>query len=153
MEEKTVEKTAEKKNDSLLLWMKIQTGLLAAILVLLLAVGTVIGIQANKAMQAFRGVDMEKVNAIVLSVQNTAAQLESVDMDTINKAVDSLKGAAENLAAADVDAVNEGIQALTEAARNLQELDIDQMNELIKSLETVSKQMEKTTSAFSRIFG
>ena len=47
MEEKTVEKTAEKKNDSLLLWMKIQTGLLAAILVLLLAVGTVIGIQQD----------------------------------------------------------------------------------------------------------
>ncbi len=145
---------AEKKEkNSLLLWMKIQTGLLAAVLVLLLAVGIFAAIQVNTMMQLFRGVDVEKVNSIILSVQNTAAQLENVDMDTINKAVDSLKGAAENLAAADIDAVNDGIAALTDAARNLQELDIEEMNALIQSLEATAQQMEKTTAAFSRLFG
>ena len=38
------------------------------------------------------------------------------------------------------------------AAENLQGLDIQQMNELIESLEAVAKQMEKTTSAFGKLF-
>ena len=67
--------------------------------------------------------------------------------------MDSLKAAAENLGSADIDAVNDGIKALTAAADNLQGLDIEKMNELIKSLKTVSDEMEKTTSAFSKIFG
>ena len=145
---------AEKKEkNSLLLWMKIQTGLLAAVLVLLLAVGIFAAIQVNTMMQLFRGVDVEKVNSIILSVQNTAAQLEDLDSKTINEAIDSLKGAAENLAEADISAVNEGILALTEAAKKLQELDIEELNELVKSLEATVQQMEKTTTAFNRLFG
>ena len=67
--------------------------------------------------------------------------------------MDSLKAAAENLGSADIDAINDGIKALTAAADNLQGLDIEKMNELIQSLKTVSDEMEKTTSAFSKIFG
>lgn len=148
------QKVQEKNSqDTMLLWVKIQTCLTGAVLVLLLIVGIFAGIQAGKVMQMFRGVDMDQINATVLALQNAAGGLQDVDMDTINKAVASLKGAAENLAAADIDAVNDGIQALTEAAENLQGLDIEKMNELIESLKTVSEEMEKTTSAFSKIFG
>lgn len=151
MEEKALTETKDK--NPLLLWMKIQTGLLAALLALLLIGGIFAAVQVNHLSRMFRGVDLDKVNAILLSVQNTAAQLEDLDSKTINEAIDALKGAAENLAQADVDAVNEGILSLTEAAKKLQELDIEQLNELVKSLEATVQQMEKTTTAFNRLFG
>ena len=64
-----------------------------------------------------------------------------------------MRGRASEVPKTDVEAVNEGILALTEAAENLQELDIQKMNDLIQSLERVSAQMEKTTSAFGKLFG
>ena len=151
MEEKAL--SEQKEQNPLLLWMKIQTGLLAALLALLLIGGIFAAVQVGRISRMFRGVDLDKVNAILLSVQNTAAQLEDLDSKTINEAIDALKGAAENLAQADIDAVNEGILSLTEAAKKLQELDIEQLNELVKSLEATVQQMEKTTTAFNRLFG
>lgn len=153
MEELKQETEKKQEKNELLLWVKIQTCLTGAVLALLLIAGIFAAVQVNNVMKVFRGVDVDKINSIVLSLQNTASELENVDMETINKTVEALKGAAQNLADADIGAVNDGIQALTAAAENLQGLDIDQMNELIQSLETVSKQMEKTTAAFSRVFG
>lgn len=133
--------------------MKLQTGMIAGILVILLVVGVFLMVQVNTVMQQVRSLDLDKINATVASLQQTAAELEKVDMEAINGAVTSLKGAAENLSNVDIKAINEGIQALTEAAGNLQGLDIEEMNGLIKSLETVAGQMEKTTSAFAKLFG
>lgn len=152
--EEQIQKTEEKKKqDTMLLWLKIQTCLTGAVLALLLVAVVFVGIQAGNVMRMFRGVDMDQINTTVLALQSAAAELQNVDMDTINKAVSSLKGAAENLAEADVGAINDGIKALTAAAENLQGLDIQKMNDLIESLKTVSAEMEKTTSAFSKIFG
>ena len=152
--EEQVQKTEEKtKQDPMLLWMKIQTCLTGAVLALLLVAVVFIGIQAGNVMRMFRGVDVDQINTTVLALQSAAGELQNVDMDTINKAVSALKGAAENLADADIGAVNDGIEALTAAAENLQGLDIQKMNDLIESLKTVSAEMEKTTSAFSKIFG
>lgn len=152
--EEQIQKTEEKKKqDPMLLWLKIQTCLTGAVLALLLVAVVFIGIQAGNVMRMFRGVDVDQINATVLALQSAAGELQNVDMDTINKAVSSLKGAAENLAEADVGAINDGIEALTAAAENLQGLDIQKMNDLIESLKTVSAEMEKTTSAFSKIFG
>lgn len=149
MDEQVKEKETAKES-TVLFWMKLQTCLTGAVLALLLIVGIFAAVQVGHVMRMFRGVDVEKINATVLTLQSAA---EELDMETINKAVDSLKAAAENLGSADIDAVNDGIKALTAAADNLQGLDIGKMNELIKSLKTVSDEMEKTTSAFSKIFG
>ena len=149
MDEQVKEKETTKES-AMLLWMKAQTCLTGAVLALLLIVGIFAAVQVNNVMRMFRGVDVEKINSTVLALQSAA---EDVDMETINKAVESLKAAAENLGSADIDAVNDGIKALTAAADNLQGLDIEKMNELIESLKTVSDEMEKTTSAFSRLFG
>lgn len=152
--EEQIQKTEEKKKqEPMLLWLKIQTCLTGAVLALLLVAVVFVGIQAGNVMRMFRGVDVDQINTTVLALQSAAAELQNVDMDTINKAVSSLKGAAENLAEADVGAINDGIEALTAAAENLQGLDIQKMNDLIESLKTVSAEMEKTTSAFSKIFG
>ena len=154
MEELKKETVAEKKSkqDALLLWVKLQTCLTGAVLALLLVAAVFAAAQVNNVMKIFRGVDTEKINSVILSLQSAASELENVDVESINKTVEALKGAAQNLADADIDAVNEGIAALTAAAENLQGLDIQKMNDLIGSLETVSKQMEKTTSAFSKFF-
>lgn len=133
--------------------MKLQTALMAGILVLLLAVGCFVVYQVNNIMNMVNAVDLDKVNATVASLQSTAAELEKLDMEQISAAVESLKGAAETLSKTDIGAINEGIQSLTDAAGNLSGLDIQQINELISSLETVAAQMEKTTSAFSKLFG
>ena len=131
MEELTKETEKKQEKNELLFWVKLQTCLTGGVLALLLVAGIFAAVQVSNVMKVFRG----------------------VDVDTINKTVDALKSAAQNLGNADIGAVNDGIQALTAAAENLQGLDIQQMNELIESLEAVAKQMEKTTSAFGKLFG
>ena len=123
--------TAEKKGD-LLLFVKIQTALVA-VLVLLLVVGGIF--------------------AAVQSLSNIAAELEKLDMEGVGKTVEALRGAAQKLAEADIDAVNDGIEALTDAAGNLQNLDIEKLNDLIAALEKTAAQMEKTSAAFGKLFG
>lgn len=146
-----IEKKTEK--EPLLLWVKLQTCLTGAILALMLVAAVFAAVQVNQVMTIFRGVDTEKINSTILSLQRAAEELEDVDAVAINQTVEALKSAAQNLADADIDAVNAGIEALTAAAENLQGLDIREVNALIQSLEAVSKQMEKTTSAFSKLFG
>ena len=55
-------------------------------LALLLIVGIFAAVQVGHVMRMFRGVDVEKINATVLTLQSAA---EELDMETINKAVDS----------------------------------------------------------------
>ena len=142
--------TAEKKGD-LLLFVKIQTALVA---VLVLVVGGIFAaVQVNKAMRVVDGLDMEQINAAVQSLSNIAAELEKLDMEGVGKTVEALRGAAQKLAEADIDAVNDGIEALTDAAGNLQNLDIGKLNDLIAALEKTAAQMEKTSAAFGKLFG
>lgn len=146
------QETANKgqKDGQLLLLVKIQTAMLAVLLVLLAAGGIFAAVQVNRAMQLVNAVDMNRVNTVVASLQEIAADL---DMENVGKTVETLQGAAKGLADLDMDAVNDGIQALTEAAENLQSLDVEQLNDLIASLEQTAAQMEKTTAAFGRLFG
>lgn len=144
--------TGEKKGD-LLLFVKIQTALVA-VLVLLLVVGSIFAaVQVNKAMRVVDGLDMKQINAAVQSLSNIAAELEKLDMEGVGKTVEALRGAAQKLAEADIDAVNDGIEALTDAAGNLQNLDIEKLNDLIAALEKTAAQMEKTSAAFGKLFG
>lgn len=154
--EKKYDGSKKTEQDALLRWVKLQTCLTGGILALLVAAVVVLSVQVGNMMKLFQGIDIGQVNAIVLSLQKTAAELENVDVQTINQTVEALEGAAQNLAKADVQAINDGIEALTAAAENLKGLDIQEVNELIKSLEAVAKQMEKTTTtlaAIGRLFG
>lgn len=144
------QKTNEKQ---LLLLARVQTALLGATLLLLLIGGIFAGVQLNRAMGVFKGVDTEKINGLILSLQNTAAELENLDSDSIAETITALQNAAGNLADVDMQAVNDGIQALADAAENLQGLDIEKLNDLITSLEKTAAQMETTTAAFGRLFG
>lgn len=155
MEEK--EKTVEEQQ---LKMLKLQTGILTAMLVFFVILGIVLAGKAVNVMNQAMGVmeqvqslDLDTINSTVVALQDAALELQNVDMETLNKAVGSLKGAAENLTAVDMEAINEGIRSLSEAANNLDGLDIKQLNALITSLDTVAARMEKTSAAFSRIFG
>ena len=144
--------TAEKKGD-LLLFVKIQTALVAVLVLLLVVGGIFAAVQVNKAMRVVDGLDMDKINAAVQSLSNIASELEKLDMEGVGKTVEALRGAAQKLAEADIDAVNDGIEALTDAAGNLQNLDIEKLNDLIAALEKTAAQMEKTSAAFGKLFG
>ena len=134
--------TAEKKGD-LLLFVKIQTALVAVLVLLLVVGGIFAAVQVNKAMRVVDGLDMDKINAAVQSLSNTAAELEKLDMEGVGKTVEALRGAAQKLAEADIDAVNDGIEALTD----------EKLNDLIAALEKTAAQMEKTSAAFGKLFG
>ena len=144
--------TAEKKGD-LLLFVKIQTALVAVLVLLLVVGGIFAAVQVKKAVRVVDGLDMEQINAAVQSLSNIAAELEKLDMEGVGKTVEALRGAAQKLAEADIDAVNDGIEALTDAAGNLQNLDIEKLNDLIAALEKTAAQMEKTSAAFGKLFG
>ena len=144
--------TAEKKGD-LLLFVKIQTALVAVLVLLLVVGGIFVAVHVNKAMRVVDGLDMEQINAAVQSLSSIAAELEKLDMEGVGKTVEALRGAAQKLAEADIDAVNDGIEALTDAAGNLQNLDIEKLNDLIAALEKTAAQMEKTSAAFGKLFG
>lgn len=68
--------TAEKKGD-LLLFVKIQTALVAVLVLLLVVGGIFAAVQVNKAMRVVDGLDMDKINAAVQSLSNIAAEMES----------------------------------------------------------------------------
>ena len=133
--------------------LKLQTGLIAGVLVLLLVMGVFLAVQVNRMTELVNTVDMEKINSTLSSLQVAAAELEGLDMEQINAVIASLRGAAENFAKTDMAAINDGIRELSAAAENLSGLDVEQVNNLIESLEAVAKQMERTTSSFSKLFG
>lgn len=133
--------------------MRIQTGILAVMLALFLAIGGFLAVQVGSVMKQVQNIDLEKVNAAIASLEEITAELDDIEMDTINEAVLALKEAAGNLSNADMSAINDGIIALSGAAENLQNLDMEKMNDMIQSLDKVAKQMEATTSAFGKLFG
>ena len=139
----------KQKTDTVLFWMKVQTGLLAGILVVLLVVFAVGG-------AAFRRVtgqlDLNRVNAVIISLERTAEELEKLDAENLNATVTSLRGAADRLSKADMDAVNDAIASLSAAADQLSQLDMQELNALIDSLQTAADQLESVTGGLSRFF-
>ena len=78
--------TAEKKGD-LLLFVKIQTALVAVLVLLVVVGGIFAAVQVNKAMRVVDGLDMDKINAAVQSLSSIAAELEKLDMEGVGKTV------------------------------------------------------------------
>ena len=109
-----------------LLQMKIQTGILVFILVLLFAFVAVILVQVNDVVTQIKQIDLNAVNGAIQAVQDVAEELSDIDMH----------------------AVNEGIAALGGAAGNLQNLDMGALNKVVGSLTAVAEKLEKITSIF-----
>lgn len=132
---------------------RIQTGLLTAVLAIILVVGIIVCSVAGDISKQVKAIDLEKVNAAISSLEKVAGQLSAVDSATIEEAIGALSEAASTFSKADIGAINDGIRSLSEAADGLRELDVEKLNDLIFSLENVANNMEKTTSLFSKLFG
>ena len=139
--------------DKQLRLMRLQTVLLAAILVLLVVTGLFLMKQINDLSAVVAQVDMESINRNIAELETAAGSLSQLDAQVLNETVAALKIAAGNLGAVDMGSLNQAVDALSGAADTLKDLDIASFNELIASLETAAKNLEKTTSGIAGIFG
>ena len=96
--------------------IRLQTIMIACILVLILAFVLFLGLKVNTVMEV----------------------VEQLDVTQLNAAVASLKAAADKLAAVDIDSLNAGIQGLADAAGQLSQLDFEKLNTFMESLETLA---------------
>ncbi len=140
-------------------YMKVQTALLAAILLLILAcvlfVVTQFGSLHRSVTALEKGVqriDVAEINAAVASMKEAANSLNAVDISSLNDTVVSLKDAAENLKSVDIETLNRAVASLREAADTLKELDTESLNSLVGSLETVASRLESAVNAVGGIF-
>ena len=132
--------------------MQIQTAILAAILILLLAAGIFLAVQLadlghlmDLMEQQLLALDLEQINQAVASLTDT---VDAMDMKALNGAVASLKGAAGNLSAVDMQALNAAIDSLSGAAEGLQEMDFAALNDLVETLGAVAARLERVTEVF-----
>ena len=109
---------------------KLQTRILAVILVVVLAFG------------AFAG----------LEIYNAVEMLNRVDLDQINRTVTSMQTAVDKVAALDVDSINTSIQSFAEAAKHLEDLDVEQLNALLESLSAAAENMESVSEKLKNLF-
>lgn len=133
--------------------MRLQTVLLAAILVLLAVAGLFLMKQVNDLSAVVAQVDMDSINRAIAGLETAAGSLSQLDAQMLNETVAALRMAAGNLGAVDMGSLNQAVDALSGAAVTLKDLDIASFNELIASLETAAKNLEKTTSGIAGIFG
>ena len=140
-------------------WVKLQTGLLAGVLVLLLALTLTVGSAARRIEQSFtlvqsdlEALEMDRVNQAIASLNEAARQLAAVDAAGLNATAQSLKEAADSLSALDVDKLNDAVAALKDAAANLKALDMEALNGVIQSLNHTVASLQKVSDTISGIF-
>jgi len=110
--------------------MRVQTVLLAAILVVVLLVGIF----------------------LMAGIASLRSNIDAVEQN-IGEAVSALTEAADGLSGMDVDAMNETISSLKGATDNLSQVDMNALNDLVNSLRTVAEQLEGAVGVISGIFG
>lgn len=144
-----IQETKGRQGDSPLFWAKLQTGLLAGILaVLLVFTGVTVGIVSK----TLNRLDMDRVNEALAAVQTVASELEALDLENVNDTVTALGTAADALTKADMNAVNDAIASLSAAADQLGELDMEELNGLIDSLKSAAEQLDTVTGGLAKIF-
>ena len=132
--------------------LRLQAILMAGILVLLLAAGAFLAVQAVRLNAVAQRLDMASVNRTIAGLE-AADSLSALDGAQMQQTVAALQTAAQHLSDVDMASLNEAIEALSGAAENLKELDIDAFNALIASLQASSENLEKATGVISGIFG
>ena len=133
--------------------LRLQAILMAGILVLLLAAGAFLAVQAVRLNVVAQRLDMASVNRTIAGLEAAADSLSALDGEQMQQTVAALQTAAQHLSDVDMASLNEAIEALSGAAENLKELDIDAFNALIASLQASSENLEKATGVISGIFG
>ena len=109
---------------------RLQTRILAAILVVVLV------------FSAFAG----------LKIYSAVEMLNRVDLDQINRTVTSMQTAVDKVAALDVENINTSIQSFAEAAKHLEDLDVEKLNTLLESLSAAAENMESVTEKLKSLF-
>lgn len=118
--------------------MRIQTALIACILIFLI----ILGVAAAA-----------KVRSMQTCIDLIERNMETVDMEALNDAVDAFTDAANQFNKIDMDEFNNTVAALDGAAEGLQEVDVESLNALVSSLETVAAKLQNTVNAISGFFG
>ena len=138
-------------------WVKAQTLLLAAVLVLL---AILVGMTARRMEKGLdlvqadlESLEMDKVNTAIASLSEAADRLADVDISRLNETATSLKAAAESLADVDIQSMNEAIVSLKDAADTLKGLDIQSLNGVIQSIDRAVQGLENAVNALKSLFG
>lgn len=141
-------------------WVKVQTLLLAAVLVLLAILVLVVGMTARHMEKGLdlvqadlESLEMDKVNTAIASLSEAADRLADVDISQLNETAQSLQAAAEGLASVDVDTMNKAVISLKEAADTLKALDMEALNGVIRSIDKTVQGLETAVNTLKGIFG
>lgn len=119
-------------------YLKLQTVLLAGILLLLLVGGILLASQISRVSACIDTVD---------------EQLQAIEVEEVNDAVSALTEAANRLAQIDTDTLNQTAQSLKEAADTLKQVDMTALNGLVTSLQNVTAKLQTAVNAISSLFG
>lgn len=118
--------------------MKIQTILIACILIIVVVVGVAL-------VSQFKNIQ----DCIGMIEQN----MQTIDTDALNGAVDAFTDAANQFNKIDMDEFNDTVSALDAAAGQLREVDVDSLNALVAALEDVATRLQNTVNSISKFFG
>ena len=141
-------------------WVKVQTCLLGAVLILLALLVVVIGMTARRMEKSMslvqadlEALEMDHINEVIASLTEAANRLAEVDISRLNDTALSLKSAAESLSAVDVETMNQAIVSLKEAADTLKALDMQSLNGVIQSIDRTVQGLETAVNTLKGIFG
>ena len=118
--------------------MRIQTILIACILILLVVVGVAAAM---------------KFQSIQTCIDTIQQSVETIDTDAFNQAVNALTDAANQFSKIDMDTLNETVAGLDSAAAELKGVDVASLNSLVSALESVATRLQNTVNAISGFFG
>ena len=150
----------EDKTRSLLRWVRVQTGLMLLLCLLMGGLLVFFVQQANALSRSIELVEydleqlqIEQINGAIDALTDAANQLASVDVEGLNDTAQALQDAAKSMSDLDMESLNQTIASLREAADTLKRLDMDAFNETVASLEKVSNNLEKFSSGLGGLFG
>lgn len=141
-------------------WIKVQTWLLAGVLILLTVLTATVGLTARRVEDSLdlvqtelEALEMQQVNEAVVALTAAADRLATVDAEGLNNTAQSLKEAADSLSKVDVQTLNGAITALKDAANTLKDLDIEALNGVIQALNNAVASLQAVTDTLGGIFG
>ncbi len=137
--------------------MRLQTILIAALLLILLAGIVFLAVRFREigelADTLKTEVELIDVGAINDAAGNLASAAEELDMDAVGQTVEALKRAAEGIESVDMSELNDAVAALKAAAQSLSEIDVDSLNSLVEALDGTATKLGSTVNAIGGIFG
>lgn len=140
--------------------LRLQTALIAILLVIVLLAGLFIAVKFREVSSVvdtvkyeLENVDFEAVNGAADSLAEAAKKLDELDMEGFGKTVEALRGAAEKIGSVDADELNDAVAALKAAAEKLSDIDMTSLNSLVEALDGTATKLSTAVSAIGGIFG